>query len=82
MLAPGGEAYDDVVREFGDGILDSDGAIDRRALAAQVFGTPERLAKLNSLVHPPVFRREDRVDCRVRRPRTAGNRRGGSRDFD
>jgi dephospho-CoA kinase len=59
VLAPGGEAYDDVVREFGSGILDAAGRIERRALAAQVFGAPGRLATLNSLVHPPVFRRED-----------------------
>ena len=61
VLAPGGEAYDDVVREFGREILDVAGSIDRRALAAQVFGAPGRLATLNALVHPPVFRREDRL---------------------
>jgi dephospho-CoA kinase len=59
VLAPGGEAYDDVVREFGSGILDAAGRIERRTLAAQVFGAPGRLATLDSLVHPPVFRRED-----------------------
>ncbi|HEX3746665.1 MAG TPA: dephospho-CoA kinase [Bryobacteraceae bacterium] len=61
VLAPGGEAYDSVVREFGSGVLDDGGQIDRRALAAQVFGAPERLAALNRLVHPPVFRREDEL---------------------
>jgi dephospho-CoA kinase len=61
VLAPGGEAYDDVVREFGREILDAAGSIDRRALASQVFGAPGRLATLNALVHPPVFRREDRL---------------------
>lgn len=59
VLEPGGEAYGDVVREFGGEILDSDGRIDRRALAALVFGAPERLAALNRLVHPPVFQREN-----------------------
>jgi dephospho-CoA kinase len=61
VLAPGGEAYDDVVREFGSNILDAGGRIDRRELAAQVFGAPARLATLNSLVHPAVFHREDRL---------------------
>jgi len=61
VLAPGGEAYDEVVREFGREILEADGRIDRRALAAQVFGAPGRLAVLNALVHPPVFRREDQL---------------------
>lgn len=61
VLLPGGEAYEDVVREFGPGILDADGTIDRKALAAEVFGRPERLDRLNSMVHPPVIRREERM---------------------
>ncbi|MSV34621.1 MAG: dephospho-CoA kinase [Bryobacterales bacterium] len=54
VIEPGGEAYADVVQEFGRGILNPDGSIDRRKLAALVFRDPERLAKLNALVHPPV----------------------------
>jgi dephospho-CoA kinase len=59
VLLPGGEAFDDVVQEFGREILAGNGEIDRKALAARVFGAPEQLAKLNALVHPPVVRRED-----------------------
>jgi dephospho-CoA kinase len=59
VLLPGGEAYAPVVQAFGAGVLGDGGEIDRRALAAQVFGKPERLALLNSFVHPPVFRREE-----------------------
>jgi len=58
-LEPGGEAYEPVVQEFGREILTSDGAIDRRALAARAFADPQRLARLNALVHPAVIRRED-----------------------
>jgi len=58
VLFPGGEAYADVAREFGPGILNEDGSIDRKRLAAEVFDKPERLEKLNQLVHPHVFRRE------------------------
>src|ERR1022692_2634731 len=59
VMAPGGEAYESVVREFGREILTGDGAIDRRALAARVFADPDRLARLNALVHPAVFRLEN-----------------------
>jgi dephospho-CoA kinase len=59
VMAPGGEAYDGIVREFGRGILDGEGRISRRKLSAIVWTDPERLAKLNSLVHPPVQRREE-----------------------
>lgn len=51
---PGAEAYQGIVDEFGREILKADGTIDRRRLGALVFGNPERLAKLNALVHPPV----------------------------
>jgi dephospho-CoA kinase len=70
-LQPDGEAYAEVVREFGREILDRDGSIDRRALAALVFGTSERLARLNSLVHPAVVRREDELmtEFQAREPR-------------
>jgi dephospho-CoA kinase len=59
VLAPGGEAYDAVVREFGPSILDETGVIDRPLLSAAVFDDPERLARLNALVHPPVVAREE-----------------------
>ncbi len=55
-LAPDGEAYEPVVREFGREILSPDGQIDRQRLAALVFGHPDRLRKLNALVHPAVHR--------------------------
>ena len=59
VLRRGGEAYAEVVREFGGAILAEDGEIDRRQLAALVFGNPERLERLNALVHPAVIRREE-----------------------
>jgi dephospho-CoA kinase len=63
---PGGEAYDGVVREFGPGILQADGAslprIDRRRLAAEVFRDAERLHKLNALVHPWVHARRRKLE--------------------
>ena len=59
VMLPGAEAYARIVQEFGRDILDSGGQINRRKLGAFVFADPERLAKLNSIVHPPVQRREE-----------------------
>jgi dephospho-CoA kinase len=65
VLMPGGEAYDGVVREFGGGILEENGVINRRRLAAEVFDRPDRLAALNALVHPAVFAREEAWMARI-----------------
>jgi dephospho-CoA kinase len=65
VLLPGAEAYDGVVNEFGVEILDQDGFIDRRKLAVLVFEKPERLAKLNTLVHPPVGVRQARMIAEI-----------------
>ncbi|HWC00541.1 MAG TPA: dephospho-CoA kinase [Bryobacteraceae bacterium] len=71
-LLPDGEAYAAVVREFGPAILDAGGIIDRRQLAAEVFNNPERLAVLNHLVHPVVFRREEETLAEFARQDPAG----------
>lgn len=61
VISKGGPAYHEVVQEFGEGILDADGRIDRRALAALVFQDPERLDRLNQIVHPRVMQREEEL---------------------
>jgi dephospho-CoA kinase len=69
---PGGEAYDEIVREFGPGILNPDGSIDRRRLAGQVFHDPQRLERLNALVHPWVYARERRLETDLARQHPDG----------
>lgn len=61
VIAPGGEAWGPVVAAFGNGILKENGEIDRRTLGALVFDRPERLAALNAIMHPPIFRRQARL---------------------
>jgi dephospho-CoA kinase len=67
VLEPGAEAYDGVVAEFGPGILRADGSIDRKALGAIVFADQAKLAKLNALVHPHVFARQQAFFDQLRR---------------
>jgi len=57
VVAPGGPAYADVVREFGPGVLAPDGTVDRKALAARVFADPRARLRLNGLTHPHILRR-------------------------
>ena len=59
LLAPGQAVHEAVVKEFGERILAADGTIDRRILGDIVFKEdPQARAKLNSLIHPAVIRRQ------------------------
>ncbi len=65
VIAPGGPAYEGVVREFGPEILGADGRIARPTLAAVVFADPHKLSRLNALVHPPLLAQIDRELARL-----------------
>ena len=54
VMAPGGAAFEPVVDAFGSHLLDAEGAIDRRKLAAIVFSDAGALARLEAIVHPAV----------------------------
>jgi len=55
LIEPGQPAYDDVVREFGRGVLAADGTVDRKTLGEIVFGDAARRERLNAIVHPRVI---------------------------
>ena len=61
VIEKDGPAFQAVIEEFGDSILDPAGSIDRRKLGALVFGDDGRRRRLNELVHPFIFEREDQV---------------------
>ncbi|MFG6277745.1 dephospho-CoA kinase [Microbacterium sp. 5K110] len=54
VQAPGSAVLAEIASEFGADVVRADGSLDRPALAARVFGHPERLAALNAIVHPAV----------------------------
>lgn len=49
-----------IKQNFGAEVYDNGGALNRRLLAEKVFNNSEKLALLNSLVHPAVFRDTER----------------------
>jgi dephospho-CoA kinase len=53
---PHTEAWDEVVKAFGEGILQPSGEIDRKALGVLVFADPAQLARLNQIMHPRMAR--------------------------
>jgi dephospho-CoA kinase len=57
VVEPGTPGLARVVAAFGEDMLGADGRLDRARLGALVFGDPDRLAVLNSIVHPLVRER-------------------------
>jgi dephospho-CoA kinase len=54
LLEPGQAAYNEVVSEFGEGILGPGRAVDRKKLGAIVFADPQKREKLNKILHPRI----------------------------
>ncbi len=50
------EVRSSLVTEFGEAVYTDKGELDRKFLAAQVFGSEERLKILNGIVHPAVIK--------------------------
>lgn len=54
VIEPGLPAHEEIVREFGAGMLGESGRIDRGKLGALVFEDRRKLERLNAIVHPRV----------------------------
>jgi dephospho-CoA kinase len=55
VVKPGSPGLRRVVERFGESLLDPRGALDRRALALQVFQDPLKRRDLERIVHPAVY---------------------------
>jgi dephospho-CoA kinase len=55
VVAPGTPALDAVRARFGDAVFGADGALDRRALGAVVFGDDSARHDLERIIHPAVY---------------------------
>ncbi|MCC5478112.1 dephospho-CoA kinase [Streptomyces sp. NPDC059680] len=62
VVAPGTPGLAAVVEAFGEDVLTADGSLDRPRLGSIVFSDPERLAVLNSIVHPLVGARSRELE--------------------
>ena len=54
LMSPGAPVTEDVIARFGGEYRRPDGSLDRAALGRLVFSDPDRLAELESIVHPAV----------------------------
>ncbi|TXS45388.1 dephospho-CoA kinase [Streptomyces sp. uw30] len=62
VVAPGTPGLASVVEAFGEDVLAADGSLDRPKLGSIVFADADRLAVLNSIVHPLVGARSRELE--------------------
>lgn len=55
VLAKGCDGYWETVQRFGEGILETDGEIDRSALAGIIFSDGQARQDLNDITHPRII---------------------------
>jgi len=60
MMQPGEPVYDAIVAQFGPGVVQADGSLDRRELARLAF-EGKRVEELNAIVHPAVISEQARL---------------------
>jgi dephospho-CoA kinase len=54
VVRKGEPALREIAARFGEAVLQPDGSLDRKALAARVFQDPAERAALNAIVHPRI----------------------------
>lgn len=69
IFKPGTKAWREVVGTFGQGIISTDGTIDRRKLGKIVFRDPDARVRLNHIMHPRI---RERVEALIEEHEKAG----------
>ncbi|MGH9123280.1 MAG: dephospho-CoA kinase [Acidimicrobiales bacterium] len=54
LAEPGGASYAALAAHFGPEVVNPDGTLNRKAIAARVFTDPDELAVLNAITHPAI----------------------------
>ncbi len=71
LMQPGEKSYIGIVEAFGEGILNEDKTINRKALGAIVFADEEKLNQLNAITHPNVKEEVKRRIAKIKEEGTA-----------
>ena len=56
LTGPGGAAIERLREAFGDGVITTEGALDRAAMRERVFAEPSQRLRLEALLHPMIRR--------------------------
>ena len=54
VAQPGSEAVALIAKEFGPEFVAADGTLERKKVSAHVFGDPEKVKRLNAIMHPRI----------------------------
>ena len=61
VVKPHLAAWQEIVDFFGKEILNEDLTLDRQKLADKVFGDRDKVTKLNQIVHPEIYKEDERL---------------------
>lgn len=67
VTRPHSKAWKRIVRYFGKRILNDDFSINRQKLADVVFSDKGELVKLNEIIHPEVFKEDERITNQIKK---------------
>jgi dephospho-CoA kinase len=66
VIRPHLRAWKEIVEYFGKDFLNEDLTINRQKLAEVVFSDKEKVIKLNQIVHPEVFKEDERITNEIK----------------
>jgi dephospho-CoA kinase len=66
ITRPHSKAWKEIVEYFGRDFLNEDLTINRQKLADIVFSDKKKVAKLNQIVHPEVFKEDERITNEIK----------------
>ena len=61
VVMPGTPGLNALTDAFGEGILNTDGTLDRKQLGTLIFADPNQRQRLNSILHPFIIARQDEI---------------------
>ncbi|MFW6105546.1 MAG: dephospho-CoA kinase [Chloroflexota bacterium] len=67
VIRPHLRAWKEIVEYFGKDFLNEDLTVNRQKLAEMVFSDKEKVAKLSQIVHPEVFKEDERITNEIKR---------------
>lgn len=67
VVRPHSKAWTEIVEYFGKGFLNEDMTINRQKLADAVFSDKKKVERLNQMVHPEVFKEDEKITNEIKR---------------